>query len=170
MTKRLQHAVISAYVVLAIAMTMGGIGHVAAQAQGQFEPQVNELLSAFLNCMDRAAIYGGPQNMPLGLERFTCRALMDNSHAALNHIYNAGTLESYSPETQDLAYGAANIIVQHVLPPGVSSNGGGMSAMGESMPSSLSDSFFDALGSGSTSGYLTGGIYGDVCNYTLGSC
>jgi hypothetical protein len=70
-----------------------------------------------------------------------------------------------------LAYESAGIIVQYVIPPGVCGGaGGGRSAITGSMPSSLSDSFFEALGSGSTSGYLTGGIYGDVCNYVFDSC
>lgn len=152
-------------------MTTGGIDHVAAQGQGQFEPQVNELLSAFLDCWDRAAEYGGPQNMPLGPERFTCRAIMDNSHAALNHIFNAGTISTYSQETQDLAYEAAEIIVQYVVPYGTPVPGQPQTEdmIAGSMPSSVGDSFFSYLGSES-GGYLTGGIYGDVCNYTLGFC
>ena len=135
------------------------------EEEGQYDPEVNALLAGFLNCWDRAMSYSGPQYMPAN-EKFVCKALMDNSHAALNHIYNAGTLETYSTETQDLAYEAANIIVQYVTP-GVPTSPG----VPPTMDTGMSDSFFEALGSGSTSsGYLTGGMYGDVCNYTLGMC
>jgi hypothetical protein len=170
MHKRLQLPAMSASLVFTTAMVveMGGTNYVSAQ--GQFETEVSELLTAFLDCWERAAEFGGTQYM-LPNEAFVCKALMDNSHAALNHIYNAGTLETYSQEMQDLAYEAAGIIVQYVLPPDVNGDASdGGSAITGSMPSSLSDSFFEALGSGSTSGYLTGGMYGDVCNYVLDSC
>jgi hypothetical protein len=147
-----------------IISTLGSI--VDVQAQGQYETEVKQLLSAFLGCWNRALAYGGPQYMSAN-EQFVCGALMSNSHAALNHIYNAGTLSTYSQETQILAYHTAVIIAPYVLPGG--SAGTPTDAITSSMPSTVSDSFFEYLGKSSGS-YLTGGRYGDVCNYTLGTC
>ena len=100
MHKRLQLPAMSASLVFTTAMVveMGGTNYVSAQ--GQFETEVSELLTAFLDCWERAVEFGGTQYM-LPNEAFVCKALMDNSHGALNHIYNAGTLETYSQETQD---------------------------------------------------------------------
>lgn len=157
---------VSAFVMFTTLMmlTMGGNSYVAAQ--GQFEPEVNALLSNFIICWGYAEEVG-IQNMPPN-ERSVCRVLMDNSHAALNHIFNAGTISTYSQETQDLAYQAAKIIVPYVVPynsPALTTE----AALQSTMDSSASDAFFDALGT-PKSGYLTGGQYGDVCNYTLDNC